>query len=743
MKHFPTCLAVCFLCMLIALPFPAWAQHRPKVAVVLSGGGVKGAAHVGVLRAVEEAGLPIDYVVGTSMGAIVGGLYAMGYSTAQLDSLFRKQDWSFLLSDRPPRKQLSLAEREWAERYVLTTSTSRIGRPTQTGILRGRNLDNLLARLTVGYHQPVSFDSLTVPYACVATNLSNGQEVVFHKGIPAQAMRASMAIPGVFTAVNIDGMTLVDGGLSNNYPVDVARKMGADIVIGSTVQKALTDSAQFESVPNVLEQAISLACRNKYEENVRDCDLSLRIPVTEFSTMDFSPAVIDTALSRGYRIAKSHSAALDSLCRMVLGPAAGVPRVRPGRPFPAYENTVFRVRRISFEHIAPREAAAVGKAGRLDGTGKNSSGMVSMAQIEETLRLLHDKYLYVDANYSLVPVGEAEYDLIFRAREKSKSKVGLGARFDTEEMATVLLGADLIFNTRIPSRLSLSARLAEQYAAKVVYTVEPMVNRLFNFSYDLRHSDINVNHRGKRAYNMAWMQHCFSLAYANLRIRNFSGELGLRVLLYDVSGTPSETETAYRLKSDAYYSGYATLRYNSLDMGYYPTRGSRFEAECFYTTDNLSRFERPHGFSVLMASWESALSFSQRWALLPRISGRAVWGENVPLPFLNAYGGEQFGKYVSQQLPFSGVSHVEMAANALIICGTGLRYNLGGRHFVTALANVGVEDEKLSQIHRGRYFYGAGMRYGYNSKFGPIEATLSYSGNSEKLLFYINVGFNY
>ena len=140
-------------------------NSRPRVGVVLSGGGAKGAAHIGVLRAVEEAGIPIDYIAGTSMGAIVGGLYALGYSTEELDTLVRMQDWELLLSDKTPRKLQSLAQRERAERLVLHIPLSRSAKPELNGLVRGRNLGNLLARLTVGYHDSISFDSLHVPFA--------------------------------------------------------------------------------------------------------------------------------------------------------------------------------------------------------------------------------------------------------------------------------------------------------------------------------------------------------------------------------------------------------------------------------------------------------------------------------------------------------------------------------------------------------------------------------------------------
>ena len=212
---------------LLFLPMVLWASGRPKVAVVLSGGGAKGTAHIGALKVIEEAGIPIDYVVGTSMGAIVGGLYSIGYTPQQLDSMVNAQNWKFLLSDAPNPKDVLLDDRLKSERYVLSIPFSlKSAAVSDAGIIKGKNLARLFSTLTEGYQDSVDFSRLPIPFACVSENLVNGSEVVFHEGILATSMRSSMSIPGVFAPVDLDGMVLVDGGMVNNYPVDVALAMG-------------------------------------------------------------------------------------------------------------------------------------------------------------------------------------------------------------------------------------------------------------------------------------------------------------------------------------------------------------------------------------------------------------------------------------------------------------------------------------------------------------------------------------
>jgi NTE family protein len=187
------------------MPVESVTRERPKVGVVLSGGGAKGMAHIGALKIVEEAGVPVDYVVGTSMGSIIGGLYAIGYSPWQMDSIVRRQDWGVLLSDRVPRNQQNLLDREASERYVLSVPLRGKGAKPEMfgGLIKGLNLANLFSELTVGYHDSISFNSLPIPFACVSEDVVTGNEVDFHSGTLAYAMRASMAIPGVFAPVRM------------------------------------------------------------------------------------------------------------------------------------------------------------------------------------------------------------------------------------------------------------------------------------------------------------------------------------------------------------------------------------------------------------------------------------------------------------------------------------------------------------------------------------------------------------
>ena len=274
----------------LLLPDRAYASTdggRKKVAVVLSGGGAKGMAHIGALRVIEKAGIPIDIITGTSMGSIVGGLYAIGYDAHRLDSMVRVQDWSFLLTDKLEAHSPLLDNRERQNTYFLTkTFTLSKNKITnkQGGMIEGRNLDKLFNRLTAGYRDSIDFNSLPIPFACVATNIVDNSEYVMHSGVLSEAMRSSMAIPGVFSPVRKDSMVLVDGGLRNNFPVDIARQMGADVVIGVTVQEDLKSAYDLKSTSDVLMQIVNINCKNKYDENLAMTDVPICVNTSGYSS---------------------------------------------------------------------------------------------------------------------------------------------------------------------------------------------------------------------------------------------------------------------------------------------------------------------------------------------------------------------------------------------------------------------------------------------------------------------------
>ena len=262
MKKILMILVAVLICGTISAKTDSTTVSRKKVAVVLSGGGAKGMAHIGVLKVLEQAGIPVDIVTGTSMGSIIGGLYAIGYNAHALDSMVRVQDWSYVITDKEDMSRQSLNDRQKQNTYLYSTGLT-IGKHDKQGggIIKGKNLAELFQQLCVGFTDSLDFSrDLRIPFACVATNIIDNREVDFHSGRLPQAMRASMAIPAAFSPVRIGDKVLVDGGLKNNYPADLAREMGAEVIIGVTVQVAPKVAEDIGGTMSILSQIIDVNC---------------------------------------------------------------------------------------------------------------------------------------------------------------------------------------------------------------------------------------------------------------------------------------------------------------------------------------------------------------------------------------------------------------------------------------------------------------------------------------------------
>ena len=283
---------------------------RLKVGVVLGGGGAKGASHIGALKYIEEMGIPVDYVAGTSMGSIIGGFYALGYSPKELTKLISEMKWSEYIGNRIDRPMLS-------EEMRLRNSTMVMQVPFSleslldnrknasfisqlpSAYVNNSSLVNLFNDLCIGYQEGMGFNDLPIPFACVATDMITGKEVVLRNGSISTAMRASMAIPGMFSPVTIGDKVLVDGGLVNNFPADVLRDMGADIIIGVEVTstKAVT-ADDLKSLPQVFARLLITSTSAKRQENRAMCDVHIVPDISGFGMLSFTPDAIDTLVGR-------------------------------------------------------------------------------------------------------------------------------------------------------------------------------------------------------------------------------------------------------------------------------------------------------------------------------------------------------------------------------------------------------------------------------------------------------------
>ncbi|CAN5538362.1 hypothetical protein BH11BAC3_BH11BAC3_46420 [soil metagenome] len=261
---------------------------RPKVGLTLSGGGAKGLAHIGILKAIDSAGLKIDYITGTSMGAIIGSLYAVGYSGRQIEEISRKIDWDLLLSNGVSLRALSMEEKEESGKYAIELPYINRSLKLPGGILDGQELWFKFAELYYPVHKIKDFSKFSIPFKCVASDITTGEAVVIDSGDIATAVRASMAIPSVFTSVDYDGRKLVDGGVTRNFPVIDVKEMGAEYIIGSSVTTGLYPEEKLKTPIDVLLQLVFFKEADDFKKEVPLCNLYIPLPVDDYSMGSFN-----------------------------------------------------------------------------------------------------------------------------------------------------------------------------------------------------------------------------------------------------------------------------------------------------------------------------------------------------------------------------------------------------------------------------------------------------------------------
>jgi NTE family protein len=300
-----------FTAILAAPQEPASDRKRPKIGLVLEGGGALGLAHIGVLQWLEEHQIPISYVAGTSMGGLVGGIYATGKSPAEIRDLTQKIDWNDVLQGQIPFRDLSYRRKEDAVEYPNSLEFGlKKGVQFPEGFNSGFQVGLLLDRISLPYSEMQSFNDLPTPFACVATDLVSAKRHVFRNGSLAQALRSTMSLPGIFSPVRTSDAIYVDGGLLDNLPVDVAKEMGADLVIAIQLQNRDLKPTESLSSVGVLVEAISVVVAANELRSMENADILISVPLTDYTAMDYSKE--NALIQKGYQAAASKAAVLSA-----------------------------------------------------------------------------------------------------------------------------------------------------------------------------------------------------------------------------------------------------------------------------------------------------------------------------------------------------------------------------------------------------------------------------------------------
>jgi len=727
----------------------AFPQTRKKVGVVLSGGGAKGMAHIGVLKVLEKAGIPVDIITGTSIGSIVGGLYAIGYNAHSLDSMVRAQDWTYVITDKEDLRNQSLLDREKQNTYFFTTGLT-IGKRDLNagGIIKGKNLAELFQKLFVGYTDSLDFTKdLRIPFACVATNIMDNSEVVLRSGRLPRAIRASMSIPAAFSPVRIGDMVLVDGGLKNNYPVDVAREMGAEIVIGITLSGKPKTAEDVTGTMKIVGQIIDVNCVNKYQENKAITDLYMNVDPHGYTTASFTSEAIDSLIRYGEEEAMRHWDEIIALKERIGIDDSFRPNIyHPLRPNAMTERQ--RITGFTFEHMTPQAERFLRQKFHL-----NKLDSIDAKKEQELTTSMRMDLFYQTAECRLVPEGDGVRVVLLAGNRKS-AQLHAGVRYDSEEHAVVQLGRDIPLKTAIPVEIDLTLRLGKRLMARGEITVHPRFFTRPSFSYTFHRNDVDVYTYGDLDYNIRYNQSQAEFLPINFELRHFNLRMGLRWdFLHYRNKLGSESAKQVTLKNEHYFSYRARVAYNSEDNWNFPTHGTRFNAEYAYLTNDFAQLNildengtkqgKTTGMSDVSANWRMSFTFGSRFTLQPMVYGRLLFGSVVPAVFGNTVGGEWFGHYVEQQMPFAGIGNMEYLYKQFVAAQIQAQQRMGDNNYVLLRVAAGQHTNKVKELFDHSTLFGVQGAYYYNTMFGPVGATLGYSNHTKKAYFFVNLGYEF
>ena len=706
------------------------STKRPKIGLVLSGGGAKGFAHVGALKVIEEAGIPVDYITGTSVGSIVGGLYAIGYDASMLEDVIKNQNWTELLSNSFKREYIPAITKEEQARYLISLpiETRKISLPAS--LLNGQNVMELFTYLSYGYHDISDFSKLPIPFECIAADIATGGEVVLAKGFLPKAIRASMAVPAAIAACEIDGCMLVDGGIVNNFPVDRCREMGADIIIGIDIQDDLLSKDKIRSIPDVISQLTSLMSIERSEKNRKNVDILIKPDISGFSATSFDTESAKALMKRGEEAARKM---LPQLIRM-RDSLGIVPVVKKQRELPDDNASVF-VNKIEVE--GTEKTNIVSFLGKM---GIGNDKKVTLQHIRQGVSRIYATGNYESVDYRIS--GEAKKTIYILVKEGSTNRLNVGLHYDTDLKAAALINTTIYSDRISGSNLSLDAKLSTFPMFSARYSLDRgwkpgftvaaafISDQIWGYENNRKLSEINVQMTNFLLATQAVISDISRISLgASFEHFNFGAILG--------------QQDNPELKDATFYNYFARITLDEFDKPYFPLKGWAMDGIFKLITDNGWKYNGKTPVVLLGFNVKGAKRLSDRLVFLPSFHSQFTFASVSPIYYKSYIGGLQKTNYFGVYLPFAGLRRMELSTDNVALARLDLRLRMWQKVFVSLNSNIGMYGDNLFPFIEGNFMTGGGFSIAYDSMVGPIEFNVSTSNIKKKITAFFSLGYSF
>lgn len=735
-------LFLCFIC--IDKNFAQNIDQKPRVGLVLSGGGAKGLAHIGALKVIEESGVRLDYIAGTSMGAIIGGLYASGFTARQLDSIFNETNFDKLIQDKLPRAAKTFQERNESERYAFSFPFDNFNLSLPTGISKGQNIYNLLAQLTQ-HVKTKDFSQLKIPFFCIATNIETGEEVLLQHGNLAQAISASGAIPTLFRPVDINGVLLADGGVVNNYPIEKLKAKNIDYIIGVDVQDSLFSREKLKSGLDIMTQVNNFRTIKAMKNKRKETDLYIRPDVRTFSVLSFDD---------GKKIINNgEAAAIDKLDK--LKQLAKLQNQIPVKAHPVKISDSLYLKDIEINGNTTYPRNYIRGKLKIE-TGKK----IAYKDLNNGLNNLSATGNFNRVTYELISKDSAETLVINVEESQNKTSLKIAAHYDDLYKSGILVNLShksLLFTN---DNISLDLVLGDNIRYNFDYYIDKGKYWSIGFKSRFNHIEDNVNFDFvQQNVNIG----DFNVNQIRLDIDDFTNQFYMETKIFrdfrfgmglEVKNLRASTQTigqvvdeeveATIIENFNLLSTYGFLQYDSLDDKFFPTKGVFFNGNFnLYLRDfnnpDLEQFSIAKGSLGYVFTPFDKISIKTSSELGFRIGEDGVSGLNF---FLGGFGFNAINNFK----PFYGYDFFSLSADSYIKGLIEIDFNFYTKnHFIISANYANIDDDILTT---GKWFSipdfsGYALGYGLDTIFGPVEVKYTFSPELSDSYWFFSLGYRF
>lgn len=685
-----------------------------KLGLVLSGGGAKGFAHIGLLKVLDEEKIPIDYIVGTSMGSIVGALYSMGYTAQEMEEIVLSHNWFDYLDDTIPRKELSIERKAYNGRYAFYFYINDRKVRLPKGAIKGQYIESFFNELYLDAFDVTDFNDFPIKFACVATDLETGEKVVMNSGNLPKSVRASMAIPTIFTPVKIDDKFLIDGMMSSNYPVEVAVDMGADVIIGSDIRWNLKKSEDLGSMVDILTQAASYQLMKESEEKSKMTDISIIPELDDYLPTDFDK--VDELIALGEKAAREK---IDEL-----------------RKYKDEE----RFDKIKSKRFTRIEKLYIDKVSIKGNQIYTDESIRSMLKLDTPVAITKDKLtelvngLYNSSYFDKVFYRVKGSELEVEVKEFAEDELKLGFNYNDYNHGEFFFNLSKTGMATFGNEVSFDTIIGENQLFK-------LQTRKYLKGVNKRMLEINVQYKNFEEYD-AYLENekigefKLDLFDAGISIgtilgKNTSFYSGIR--RHYASAKSLMESSIPELNSLTYYYNdiYLKFTHDSLDKKYFSKEGSLFDFEISGSTSLFNDYS----FIKYQLKGKKVISLSKKLTMNLGLNSALLYGDNTSYIITPSLGGF---KNRTDSIEFWGLDVSQYFSNEIATAYNEFNYEFSTSKYIVLRYNTALFEDKDDIKTKN----GIGLGLGIDTYIGPITFSIAKSGDHDYVT-HLNIGYNF